>query len=124
MHEEWLLDGRQIPDEVMGYIRKMAVHAVRERGESPELVAQIFNFNRSCIYRWLKQYDEGGYAALDSRMPPGASPVITSEMDEWLKQIVLNSTPFTLGVTSRPRQYDQAAKGSGHSACSTSSACG
>jgi transposase len=97
MREEWLLDGRQIPDEVMGYIRKMAVHAVRERGESPELVAQIFNFNRSCIYRWLKQYDEGGYAALDSRMPPGASPVITSEMDEWLKQIVLNSTPFTFG---------------------------
>ena len=81
----------------MGYIRKMAVHAVRERGESPELAAQIFNFNRSCIYRWLKQYDEGGYAALDSRMPPGASPLITSEMDEWLKQIVLNSTPTTFG---------------------------
>ena len=59
MSEEWLLDGRQIPDEVMGYIRKMAVHAIRERGESPELIAQIFNFNRSCIYRWLKQYDEG-----------------------------------------------------------------
>jgi hypothetical protein len=29
----------------MGYIRKMAVHAIRERGESPEIVAQIFNFN-------------------------------------------------------------------------------
>jgi transposase len=97
MQEEWLFDGRQIPDEVMGYIRKMAVHAVRERGESPELVARIFNFNRSCIYRWLKQYDEGGYAALNSRMPPGASPLITSEMDEWLKQIVLNSTPATFG---------------------------
>ena len=25
MNEEGLLDGRQIPDEVMGYIRKMAV---------------------------------------------------------------------------------------------------
>jgi transposase len=97
MHEEWLLDGRQIPDEVMGYLRKMAVHAVRERGESPELVAQLFNFNRSCIYRWLKQYDEGGYAALDSRMPPGARPLITREMDEWLKQIVLKSTPATFG---------------------------
>jgi transposase len=97
MNEEWLLDGRQIPDEVMGYIRKMAVHAIRERGESPEIVAQIFNFNRSCIYRWLKQYDEGGYAALESRMPPGASPLITEEMDEWLKQTVLNSTPVDFG---------------------------
>lgn len=97
MNEEWLLDGRQIPDEVMGYIRKMAVHAIRERGESPEIVAQIFNFNRSCIYRWLKQYDEGGYAALESRMPPGASPLITQEIDEWLKQTVLNRTPVDFG---------------------------
>src|SRR5215211_3293340 len=91
------LDGRQIPDEVMGYIRKMAVHAIRERGQGPELVAQLFNFNRSCIYRWLEQYDEGGYAALDSRMPPGASPLITGEMDKWLKQTVLNSTPVGFG---------------------------
>lgn len=30
-------------------------------------------------------------------MPPGASPLITSEMDEWLKQIVLNGTPVTFG---------------------------
>jgi transposase len=97
MNEEWLLDGRHIPDEVMGYIRKMAVHAIRERGESPEVVAQIFNFNRSCIYRWLKQYDEGGYPALESRMAPGASPLITQEMDEWLKQTVLNRTPVDFG---------------------------
>jgi transposase len=81
----------------MGYIRKMAVHAIRERGESPEIVAQIFDFNRSCIYRWLKQYDEGGYAAWESRMPPGASPLITEEMDEWLKQTVLNRTPVDFG---------------------------
>jgi hypothetical protein len=32
-------DGRKIPDEVMDYIRKMAVRAVREMKESPELVA-------------------------------------------------------------------------------------
>ena len=44
-NEEWLRDGRKIPDEVMGYIRKIAVEAVRERGHSPEVVAQIFNFN-------------------------------------------------------------------------------
>jgi transposase len=97
MNEAWLLDGRQIPDEVMGYIRKMAVHAVRERGQSPEVVAEIFNFNRSCIYRWLAQYDQGGYPALESRMPPGAQPVITGEMDTWLKQTVLQKTPVTFG---------------------------
>jgi transposase len=45
----------------------------------------------------LKQYDEGGYAAWESRMPPGASPLITEEMDEWLKQTVLNRTPVDFG---------------------------
>jgi hypothetical protein len=28
------------------------------------VVAQSFNFNRRCIYRWLKHWDEGGYEAL------------------------------------------------------------
>jgi arsenite methyltransferase len=63
MNEEWLVDGRKIPDEVMGYIRKIAVQAIREHGQSPEVVAKVLNFNRSCIYEWLKRYDEGGYEA-------------------------------------------------------------
>jgi transposase len=96
-NEEWLQDGRKIPDEVMGYIRKIAVQAVRERGQSPEVVAQIFNFNRSCIYRWLKHYDEGGYEALESQPAPGAEPVVTDAMDVWLKQTVLRHTPVDFG---------------------------
>lgn len=97
MNEEWLLDGRKIPDEVMGYLRKMAVYAVRELGQSAEVVIQVFNMNRSCIYRWLKQYDEGGYGALESRLPPGAPLVITPDMDEWLRRTVLERTPMEFG---------------------------
>jgi transposase len=97
MNEEWLVDGRKIPDEVMGYIRKIAVQAVRENGQSPEVVAKVLNFNRSCIYDWLKRYDEGGYEALESRKPPGAKPVITREMEGWLEETVLNSTPVQHG---------------------------
>ena len=52
-------------------------------------IAEAYNFDRSCIYRWLKQYDEGGFEALESKMPPGAEPLITSETDEWLKQTIL-----------------------------------
>jgi hypothetical protein len=29
MNEDWLVDGRKIPDEVMDYIRKIAVQAIR-----------------------------------------------------------------------------------------------
>jgi transposase len=97
MNEEWLVDGRKIPDEVMDYIRKIAVQAVRENGHSPEVVAKVLNFNRSCIYEWLKRYDEGGYEALESRKPPGAKPLITREMEGWLEETVLNSTPVQHG---------------------------
>lgn len=97
MSEDWLLDGRKIPDETMGYIRKMAVHAVRERGESPEDVARIFNFNRHCIYRWLRQYDAYGYKGLESAMPPGAKPLVSEAMDRWLKERVLTQTPVDFG---------------------------
>ena len=75
MDIDWLADGRKIPDDVMYYIRVMAVHAVRALGLSPELIAEAYNFNRACIYRWLRQYDEGGYEALESRMPPRGETV-------------------------------------------------
>lgn len=97
MNIDWLTDGRKIPDDVMYYIRIMAVHAIRTQGLSPELVAKVYNFNRGCIYRWLKQYDEGGYEALESRMPPGASLAIRADMDAWLKETVLTSTPDKFG---------------------------
>ena len=54
MTPEWLEDGRKVPDDVMYYIRRMAVYAVRVLGQSPEKVAEAYNFDRSCIYRWLK----------------------------------------------------------------------
>lgn len=85
MIPEWLEDGRKIPDDVMYYIRRMAVYAVRVLGESPETVVKSYNFDRSCIYRWLKQYDGGGFEALESRMPQGSEPIITQAIEDWIK---------------------------------------
>lgn len=93
MEKDYPASAKEIPDEAMSYIRKLAVHAVRERGFSPELVAVVYDVDRTCIYRWLKQYDEGGYKALESHKPPGADPVITPGIAIWLKQTVLESTP-------------------------------
>jgi len=72
----------------------MAVNAVRNLGYCPEDIAVSYDFERSCIYRWLKQYDECGFEALESKMPPGAYPLITIKTDEWLKNTVLESTPI------------------------------
>lgn len=92
--KEWLEDGRKIPDEVMSYLRKMAVYAVKEKGESPETVAKTYNFSRYCIYKWIKIYEEKGYDGLNTSKPSGAERIITSEMDSWIKETILSKTPL------------------------------
>jgi transposase len=97
MTHEWLSDARKIPDDVMSYIRKIAVRAVVEFGWSPECVYKIFGISRSCLYDWLSSFRRGGYEALETRLPPGAEPLITREMDVWLKWVVLSRTPSDYG---------------------------
>ena len=97
MNAKWLSDARKIPDEVMNYLRRIAVRAVEEKHQSPELIAEIIGISRSSIYDWLRWYREGGEAALETRSAPGASPVITPSMDHWLRETVLHSTPVDHG---------------------------
>ncbi|HJW27823.1 MAG TPA: IS630 family transposase, partial [Saprospiraceae bacterium] len=97
MKADWLSDARKIPDEVMNYLRRLAVRAVEEKHYSPELIADIFGLSRSSIYDWLRWYRTGGEAALDTRTAPGAPAVITPIMEWWLEQTVLKSTPVDHG---------------------------
>ena len=97
MKADWLSDARKIPDEVMNYLRPIAVRAVEEKDYSPELVADILGISRSRIHDWLRWYRASGEAALDTRTAPGTPPVITPIMDWWLEQTVLNSTPVKHG---------------------------
>ena len=103
MANEWLSDARKIPDDVMSYIRKLAVRAVVERGWSPECVFEIFGISRSSMYDWLGKFRRGGYEALETRIPPGAEPVITREMDDWLEWVVLSRNPTDYGYDTPPR---------------------
>ena len=97
MKADWLPDGRKIPDEVMNYIRRLAVRVVEEKGYSAEAIADIFGISRSSLYEWLRGYRVVGEAALDTRLAPGVAPVMTAEMDRWLRATVLNSTPVDHG---------------------------
>ena len=94
MNEDWLTDARKIPDEVMSYLRKIAVRAIEENERSPELVADVLGISRTAIYEWIRRYRQSGYPALDTRTSPGAPPVITEEMDAWLRYTVLNHSPM------------------------------
>lgn len=97
MKAEWLSDARKIPDEVMNYLRRIAVRAVEEKRYSPEVIADILGISRSSMYDWLRWYRASGEAALDTRTAPGAPAVITPIMEWWLEQTVLNSTPVKHG---------------------------
>lgn len=97
MKPNWLSDARLIPDEVMSYLRKIAVHAVKENDFSPEDVIELLGISRSCMYDWLKRFKADGYDGLDTKKAPGAAPVVTASMDVWLKQTVLETTPEAFG---------------------------
>lgn len=101
MKADWLSDARKIPDEVMNYIRRIGVRAVEEKKYSPELIADVFGISRSSVYEWLRRYHEQGEEALDSGAAPGAEPLISAEMDRWLRQAVLESTPVEYGYDTR-----------------------
>jgi transposase len=97
MANAWLTDARKIPDDVMSYIRKLAVRAVVEFGWSPECVYEIFGISRSSMYEWLDTFRGGGYEALETRIAPGAKPVMSGEMNTWLEWVVLSHNPTEYG---------------------------
>ena len=101
MKPNWMSDARQIPDEVMTYLRPIAVCAVNEKGYSPEDVADFFGVSRSAIYDWLHRFETDGYDGLKTRKAPGAPPMITSDMDEWLKKTIIELTPEDFGYDTK-----------------------
>ena len=97
MNIEWLSDARKIPDNVMTYIRIFAVRAIIDGHQSPETVSDVLGISRSSIYEWLKNFREDGYDALETKTAPGMEPIITSQMDEWLRDVVLSKNPTDYG---------------------------
>ena len=86
--EAWIDDARKIPDDVMSYIRKIAVYAIENKGMSPEQITKVFGISRPCIYRWLNIYRHDGIEGLETEDAPGAEPKITGKIDEWLEYVV------------------------------------
>ena len=73
-------DGRKLSREALADIRIKAVQRV-EAGESPEDVIGMLGFHRSCIYRWIALYREGGYEALKKKSAAGKDRVVVLNQD-------------------------------------------
>lgn len=70
-----LLDGAiKIPDESMGYIRKLAVRAVVELHYPPDRVANMFGIPQRSLVEWINRYECGGYDLLDTCAAPDGTP--------------------------------------------------
>lgn len=97
MSDEWFTDARKIPDEVMSYLRKIAVRAIEDKNDSPEVIGDALGISRTAIYDWLRRSRSDGYSALETRQSPGAPCLITKELDCWLEDTVCNHTPMDFG---------------------------
>lgn len=101
MNAQWMFDARKIPDEVMNYLRRIAVRAMEEKGYSPEGVANFLGIDRTSIYNWLRKYRSEGEESLDTHQAPGAERVMTLDIDQWLKKTILPG----LKARRRGRRY-------------------
>ena len=90
------LDGRKLDRATLEKLRIRAVSLVVEEGKSPEVVVAALGFHRSCIYDWLRRYNEGGWDALKSRPLPGRNRTVNEDMEEQLLRIVTERSPEDL----------------------------
>ena len=97
MKRDWMSDARQIPDKVMTYLRQIAVCAVIEKNCHPDDVSNVLGVSRSSVYDWLRRFTIDGYDGLETQKAPGMPPLVTKEMDQWLKDTVVQKTPEDFG---------------------------
>jgi transposase len=100
MKPSWMSDARQIPDEVMTFIRQIAVRAINEKNFHPDDMSDMLEISRSSIFDWLHRFAADGYEGLETRKAPGTPPLITEKMDEWLSDAVLIKTPEDFGYNT------------------------
>lgn len=80
-------DGRKLSHEVLESSRFTALE-LRKRGIPVSVIAASVRVGFRTVYKWFKQYDSGGKAALRSTKSLGRSPSLRAEHFEELKRIL------------------------------------
>jgi transposase len=86
-------DGRKISHEALEEIRIRAVLQV-EGGESPEAVIKALGFDRTCIYRWIAVYREGGLDALKAKKLEGRPRKLSGKQVQKLYDLIVRNSPL------------------------------
>src|SRR4051794_18383667 len=88
-------DARKLDHKTLEAIRIRAVEQV-ENGESPEAVIQALGMDRTCIYKWLARYHEGGIDALRAKPLSGRPTVLTPTQIQWVYRTIVNKNPLQM----------------------------
>lgn len=80
-------DGRKLSHEVLESSRVTAIE-LRKRGVPVKVIAASVRVGFRTVYKWFKQFDRGGMAALRSTKSLGREPSLSAEDFEELKKIL------------------------------------
>lgn len=71
------------------------------QGTEIEHIAHTINRSVKTVKGYIRAYQTGGLSGLQMNHSPGAPVRLTSEQQEKLKQIIVNSIPHDVGFTAR-----------------------
>lgn len=84
-------DGRTVDHKTLEWIRIKAVQDVVKAKKSPEKVIEGFGLHRTNIYKWLRLFKQGGWAALRSSKAPGPTPLLTEKEELKLTKMLMKN---------------------------------
>jgi transposase len=91
------LDGRTLDHKTLEHLRITAVRRVMEDKEGPSQVIRSLGLNRTSIYRWLNDFEAGGWAALTQKIAEGPEPKLTEKQRQQVKRWIVGKDPRQYG---------------------------
>lgn len=88
-------DARKLDHKTLEAIRIRAVQQVKN-GESPESVISALGMDRTCIYKWLALYHEGGLEALKAKPLSGRPTLLAPNQIRWIYQTIVTKNPLQM----------------------------
>jgi transposase len=93
-------DARSLPGAAQAALRKRAVQAVLD-GMTQAQAARVFGVHPNAVGRWMKRYQDGGWAALSERRRgrrAGEQAALSASQQQQVIALVRDSTPDQLGL--------------------------
>jgi transposase len=91
------IDGRTLNHKTLEHLRLTAVRRVLEDGEVPSEVMRSMGLCRTSIYRWLREHEEGGWAALAEKIAQGPEPKLTEKQRQQVRRWIVGKDPRQYG---------------------------